>query len=97
MSPIHTYTTIVISLTCKLADYHYEVIPTRKGKSLLMWRGYTYAQNYGLAYYCSQYSRTKCKARLKLDKSGNIESADGEHMHPPPKYIKSKNGQYIKI
>ncbi|KOB67457.1 Modifier of mdg4 [Operophtera brumata] len=73
------------------------MIPTRRGKYLLMWRGYTYSEITG-KYYCSaKQTLVKCKARLKLDAEGNIVSADGEHEHEPPKYVRRPNGAYVKV
>ncbi|KOB52377.1 Modifier of mdg4, partial [Operophtera brumata] len=78
-----------------LADH--VMIPTRRGKYLLMWRGYTYSEITG-KYYCSaKQTLVKCKARLKLDAEGNIVSADGEHEHEPPKYVRRPNGAYVKV
>uniref|UniRef100_A0A2H1X1M4 SFRICE_032911 n=1 Tax=Spodoptera frugiperda TaxID=7108 RepID=A0A2H1X1M4_SPOFR len=74
----------------------YEMIPTKKGKFLLMFQGYTYSQqNQSRNYYCSK-KDVGCKARLKLDSNGKIIStAFTTHMHPAPKYVFS-NGRYFK-
>ncbi|KAF9796489.1 hypothetical protein SFRURICE_014660 [Spodoptera frugiperda] len=73
----------------------YEMIPTKKGKFLLMFQGYTYSQqNQSRNYYCSK-KDVGCKARLKLDSNGKIIStAFTTHMHPAPKYVFS-NGRYF--
>ncbi|KOB66502.1 Modifier of mdg4, partial [Operophtera brumata] len=62
----------------------YHLIPTPKGKHLLMLNGYTYSANKG-KYYCSS-KASGCKARIKLDKEGNIKLIEGEHFHSQPKY-----------
>ncbi|KAF9412002.1 hypothetical protein HW555_009357 [Spodoptera exigua] len=64
----------------------YEMIPTKKGKYLLMYQGYTYSQQHHTRnYYCSK-KNSGCKARLKLDYDGKILSGFTEHFHPAPSY-----------
>ena len=38
-----------------------------------------------------------CKVSVKLDKQGNVEEVTGEHLHDPPRYMKTSFGEYIKI
>lgn len=61
-----------------------------------MWKGFTYSEMTG-KYVCSAHKSRGCKARLKLDKTGNIILVQGEHHHEPPKYFKSQDGTYIKL
>ncbi|KAH9645073.1 hypothetical protein HF086_005618 [Spodoptera exigua] len=76
----------------------YEMIPTKKGKFLLMFQGYTYSQQHQTRnYYCSK-KDSGCKARLKLDCNGKIlPTSFIQHLHPPPKYVVMPKGQYVKF
>uniref|UniRef100_A0A2H1VPS2 SFRICE_011211 n=1 Tax=Spodoptera frugiperda TaxID=7108 RepID=A0A2H1VPS2_SPOFR len=80
-----------------IEEQTYEMIPTKKGKFLLMFRGYTYyQQNRSSHYYCSK-KKSGCAARVKLDSNGKIMStAFATHLHPAPQYVIS-NGRYIKF
>lgn len=75
----------------------FELIPTRRGKHLLMWQKYTYYQCHKRTMYnCSKYG-SGCKASLKRGLDGKLEYAIGDHTHPPPVYVKTADGEYIKI
>ncbi|KOB77035.1 Modifier of mdg4 [Operophtera brumata] len=74
----------------------YLLIPTRKGKHLVMYRGYTYSETHG-TYYCSSKTSIGCTARIKLTKNGGIQIISEEHSHSPPNYIKTTNGNYIRV
>ncbi|CAH0399059.1 unnamed protein product [Chilo suppressalis] len=63
------------------------MIPSKRGKHLLMIEGYTYSQmKDSRNYYCSK-KDSGCRARVKLDEMGGIANAQTEHQHPPPKYL----------
>lgn len=76
----------------------YKFIPSGKGKNLLMMNdGYTFKQcRHTTTYYCSKQS-AGCKSRVKLDKAGNILDVNVAHTHPPPQYVVSSDGSYVKI
>lgn len=74
------------------------MIPTPRGKKLLMLNGYTYSQkNLTRNYYCSK-KDAGCKARVKLDKDGSVNSASVTiHFHDPPQYVVLPHGDYVKV
>lgn len=74
----------------------YELIPTRRGKNLVMFRGYTYSAIQGI-YYCSSRTVLGCTARVKLTKTGSLIVVAAEHSHQPPKYVKTSEGAYVKL
>ncbi|XP_026730574.1 uncharacterized protein LOC113495815 [Trichoplusia ni] len=67
---------------------YYEIITFVNGKSLIYFQNYTFSyqgpKDVKLYPYCSKRATLRCKARLKLDKSGNIVHAYTQHNHPPP-------------
>lgn len=79
-----------------LAGQNYTLIPTKRGKHLLMLNGYTYAQIGANNFYCSK-KRFGCKARVNLDNDGKIYKSFTEHEHDPPKYMVTADGKYVKI
>ncbi|CAG9787379.1 unnamed protein product [Diatraea saccharalis] len=77
-------------------SYEYTMIPTQRGKHLLMMNRYTYSQmKDSRNYYCSK-KDMGCKARVKLDSEGGVANAITEHKHPPPNYMLTSQG-YIKL
>ncbi|XP_047504495.1 protein tramtrack, beta isoform isoform X17 [Pieris napi] len=77
----------------------FQKIPTRKGNYLLMVNEYTYRQFTKYTFYCSK-RNFDCKASLKLTKDLKISATDslkGSHTHPPPKYIVTRKGEYIRL
>lgn len=74
------------------------MIPTRRGKHLLMYKDFTFSQqNRSRNFYCSKKDEG-CKAKIKLDDNGQILPVSNTvHIHPPPLYIMSSQGNYIKI
>ena len=74
------------------------MIPTKKGKYLLMYQGFTFSQQHrSQNYYCSK-KDSGCKARVKLDRDGRIlPTSQTIHCHPPPKYLVMAKGEYIKL
>lgn len=63
-----------------------------------MLNGYTYSQmRCTNNYYCSK-KDSGCKARVKLLDDGSISvNSIIVHIHPPPKYMITATGRYIKI
>lgn len=60
-----------------------------------MFRGYTYTLKQNL-YCCS--TKVQCRAKLKIDKiSKELIVVNEKHIHPPPNYLKTATGKYIKI
>lgn len=75
----------------------YEWIPTPKGKNLLLLNKFTYSQQHSTnTYYCSR-RLAGCRATVKLDKLGNVFKVSGEHLHEPPRYMKTASGSYFKV
>lgn len=71
---------IINYIPLKILDY--QLIPTRSGKHLILWRGYTYSETTGI-YYCSK-RRSNCNARVKLI-DGTLYPLVESHSHDPPK------------
>ncbi|CAH2040252.1 unnamed protein product, partial [Iphiclides podalirius] len=72
------------------------MIPSQRGKNLLMLDNYTFSQmKLTHNFYCSK-KDSGCKARVKLF-NGSILKKFTEHNHPPPKYVVTPNGFYVKI
>ncbi|KPJ13097.1 hypothetical protein RR48_05206 [Papilio machaon] len=77
----------------------YKFIPSSKvkGKQWILCEKYTYAQHmYGLLYYCTR-KNSGCKARIKLNKHGNVTAYDPCHLHEPPLYYVTSKGKYVKL
>ncbi|XP_028026106.1 uncharacterized protein LOC114239887 [Bombyx mandarina] len=77
---------------------NYVMLPTSRGKQLLMFHGYTYSMNNrgsGL-FYCSK-KAINCKASVKLDANGKIVRAYEQHNHSPPKYVVTAKGEFLKV
>lgn len=76
----------------------YQLIPTGRGKNLIMWKGYTYSDMHG-TYYCSSKGARahNCTARIKLNENGVIIPVFAEHTHSPPNYLLTGDGKYVKV
>lgn len=64
-----------------------------------MLNNYTYSQmKQSSNYYCSK-KDAGCKAKVKIDKDGKIDSYYSRtcHNHDPPKYMITAAGKYIKL
>lgn len=65
-----------------------------------MLNGYTFSKNStrGL-YYCSKNKMkyNKCTASVKLNESGIVQWLRENHNHPPPTFMKTSGGLYMKI
>ncbi|CAK1543876.1 unnamed protein product [Leptosia nina] len=86
----------------KAESLEYIVIPSGRGRGILiLFNGYTYASRGSLyTAYCSKRD-TGCQARIKFSRDGQkrillYESRIYCHDHPPPDYIVTKNGEYVK-
>ncbi|KAG7309863.1 hypothetical protein JYU34_004376 [Plutella xylostella] len=52
-------------------------------------------QSSGLRY-CSQRQAATCPARIRLHHTGGLDVIESAHNHPPPKYVKTSTGHYVK-
>ncbi|KOB77036.1 Modifier of mdg4 [Operophtera brumata] len=77
-------------------NINYQLIPTGKGKHLVLWRKYTFSESNGI-YYCSSKWKHKCSARIKLTKGKKILPIDLLHSHEPPNYHLTADGVYVKV
>ncbi|KAJ8724560.1 hypothetical protein PYW08_016034 [Mythimna loreyi] len=76
---------------------YYILIPSGLKKKLLMLGGFTFAQRSNRLWYCSR-SRIGCKARIKMDVDEvTILQADNVHIHDPPQYHVTHNGDYVFV
>ncbi|XP_072949713.1 uncharacterized protein [Epargyreus clarus] len=75
------------------------MVEVSRGKSVVMYRNYTYSfVGLGRKYLCcSKKKRSKCTARMKVDRNGVIVFADTNHNHPPPNYHRTSDGRFFKI
>lgn len=72
------------------------MIPTHRGKNILMYNRYTYSQiNNSNHWWCSS-KASGCNARMRRYPNGQIEIVHAQHTHQPPRYM-YHSGQYIKI
>ncbi|CAK1579142.1 unnamed protein product [Parnassius mnemosyne] len=101
-SPCHNHDPPKYTITASVSNAAYKMIPTRRGKHLLIFGNYTFSQmNYTNNFYCSK-KDSGCKARVKLSFDGSIQHAFTEHTHPPPKpvdyeIIKSQRGKQLLL
>lgn len=81
--------------------YHSAVtfLPTQRGGSMVMYKDYTFSYRNGKRLLvCSSIASKKCKAKLRMDKTGQIIVVDEAiHNHPPPMFHKAADGTYIKL
>lgn len=71
------------------------IIPTKRGKNLLMIDGYTYSQiNHSVRWVCSSTKARQCGARLRYEKDGTIIFVQTEHNHPPKLLLNHSLGEY---
>lgn len=82
-----------------ISDLTYELIPSGKGRHLIMLKKYTFSQTTKSSRYwsCSKKARLQCTARFKLDEGHNIISYHLEHNHEPPSLYRTSDGRYIKL
>ncbi|KAG7309825.1 hypothetical protein JYU34_004333 [Plutella xylostella] len=79
-----------------------QFIPLTNGKTLLMYKGYTFNKNQSLAigyrYNCAAWTSKKCRAYVNIseDKTQVINSKDF-HTHPPTVYRALASGFYFKV
>lgn len=69
--------------------------------SVILYNNYTFSyqgpKDIKRYLYCSKRSKNKCKARINLDRDGNIRYTFTEHNHPPPILKKFSDGRYYKV
>ncbi|XP_028026105.1 uncharacterized protein LOC114239885 [Bombyx mandarina] len=82
----------------KDAEIKYEIIKTNRGVHLLMIDSYTFNKTSRMAntWTCSSRMSQCCKAKLIIH-GDTIKSCFLGHNHPPPHYMKTANGVYIKV
>lgn len=88
---------ILLMLAIITDGANFKFIQTVRGKTLLMINGYTYTENNRAknTYYCSRKYKS-CKSSVKFGADGRIASVKLEHNHPPPNYMLTRNGLYVK-
>ncbi|KAG7309824.1 hypothetical protein JYU34_004332 [Plutella xylostella] len=79
---------------------HFVTLPS--GKSLLMYRGYTFSRNTascnGFRYNCSNWLSKTCRAYVIMTKDGkNIIKSRDDHTHEPTKYHITNSGFYMRM
>lgn len=77
----------------------YNIVKSQRGNDLILFRGYTYTlQHKANNLYCCSTKKTRCKARLKIDKHTKLlKLLNDQHIHPPAKYMITTSGQYVKV
>ena len=95
---INLYLNLCLIKILFLGSFDIKYISARRGSRLLMVNGYTFSKNIASqSYYCSKKDRG-CRARVKLDSNGKIINEENlNHDHPPPKYVVTSNGKYVKV
>lgn len=74
----------------------YQIVRSQRGKNVILFRGFTYAKTTPRRWICSTNS-PDCKAKLKLDRQGNIIDIVNVHIHPARKLAIIAQGRYIKL
>lgn len=75
----------------------YRIVKSQRGKDLIMFNDYTYA-NIGQSntWVCST-RHPACKARLKLNKDRYIVEISNSHLHPPKKAFVTYDGTIVRL
>ncbi|OWR46262.1 hypothetical protein KGM_208283 [Danaus plexippus plexippus] len=78
-----------------VVGYDYEVIRSKKGKDLLVYKGFTFyrLRPASKLWYCSILKN--CKARVRME-NDEIVAANNHHSHPPPRLFRAANGHLIR-
>ncbi|KPJ13084.1 hypothetical protein RR48_05193 [Papilio machaon] len=71
------------------------VLGQRKG--VLMVKGFTYSEYSPNYWYCTKKKSARCNAKARTDPHGKLTYIKDEHTHPPPKYLVTKTGEYVKV
>lgn len=78
------------------SDNFYELIPSRRGKDLILFRGFTFSRRgNNLHWYCSKKDRGGCGAKLRLDHCNKIKFMSVQHNHPQPIIHITAEGEYL--
>lgn len=83
-----------------ITDLKATYIYTSTGWRLMLVGGYTFSRmtKNSPHWKCSSKSKTGCKARISLNEKGDqVIRSYLEHIHPPPKYMKTATGLYVKV
>lgn len=82
-----------------IAGKGYKLVKSQRGKDLVMIENYTFAnkcrRKYDNNWCCS--TTQACKARLVLDKEGNIIFLNNNHCHPPRKFFVTNDGKFVML
>ncbi|KPJ13099.1 hypothetical protein RR48_05208 [Papilio machaon] len=82
-----------------------EIIEVSNGNTLLRYKGYTFSNPIAVVrgptgranWRCTfRGARQPCKVYLRTDDKLRVEAVFRSHNHPPPNYIRSKTGVYMK-
>lgn len=78
-----------------------ELITLGNGRNLLLCNKYTYSKSgpstkTGNRWACSSHNHG-CKAFIRTSKDMMILRMDLKHVHPPPNYVKTRDGKYTKM
>uniref|UniRef100_A0A2H1VQT2 SFRICE_011210 n=1 Tax=Spodoptera frugiperda TaxID=7108 RepID=A0A2H1VQT2_SPOFR len=73
-------------------NYQYEMVTSQRGKSLILFQGYTFSRVTNLRWSCSTHYPA-CKAILRLTKDKTVRDFTS-HNHPSRKYIITNTGKH---
>lgn len=74
----------------------YDVVKSQRGRDLLLVEGFTYARGGRYRWICSTH-HPSCKAKLRLNKEGDIILYYNVHNHEAKKIYKTYTGQCIRM
>ncbi|KAL0881499.1 hypothetical protein ABMA27_001350 [Loxostege sticticalis] len=81
-----------------VSEIEFNYIDTPKGGKLVMIDGYTFSKmNKCKIWTCSNKYSYSCGAKFKMSNNETIIPHCLEHNHPPPTYVVTKDGKYIKV
>ncbi|KOB69456.1 Broad-complex core protein isoform 6, partial [Operophtera brumata] len=67
-----------------------------RGKDMILYKDYTYSEKRPAYWQCSIAPQKKCRARLTLNKNGEITMIEDKHTHPKLQYFVSKAGVFVR-
>ncbi|XP_045535266.1 protein tramtrack, beta isoform isoform X16 [Papilio machaon] len=88
-----------------VGDAQGEIIEVSNGNTLLRYKGYTFSNPIAVVrgptgranWRCTfRGARQPCKVYLRTDDKLRVEAVFRSHNHPPPNYIRSETGVYMK-
>ncbi|CAH2267937.1 jg8399 [Pararge aegeria aegeria] len=80
-----------------LRAMEYEIVRSQRGKSLIMVGGYTFAKVRHTKLWTCSTRLADCKAKVKLNDDGVIQKIINIHTHPPREFVRTKDGNYVRI